>query len=250
MLIISKFKDYYDGVVGTTGIDKTIVYNRESKEFNPKDKDYPKFLFNSYSLRKKLDINPIIDLTPYSSPFLKKDIVYKTYQYFVIGFCGKQYIGFKLFYRDYIDNNEIKYDIIYGYDNIANYLDMTKKSYHNNNNFEERYNKIINFDYIDIFREFNIPIFVYEDSVGFSIFNKPIKKTHINFKFIINPILKDYEFYKVFDTYQTFQEISMFLGGVLGNNGKDIVEVDNKTKILKYGFDLKTSFRKDKMENK
>ncbi len=32
MFIISKKKDYYDGVVGTVGIDKTLVYNRETVE--------------------------------------------------------------------------------------------------------------------------------------------------------------------------------------------------------------------------
>ena len=34
MYIIAKKKDYYDGVVGTMGIDKTIVYNRETKIFD------------------------------------------------------------------------------------------------------------------------------------------------------------------------------------------------------------------------
>ena len=39
MLIIAKKseKDYYDGVVGTMGIDKTIVYDREIIEL-----EYPK----------------------------------------------------------------------------------------------------------------------------------------------------------------------------------------------------------------
>ena len=32
MYIISKKKDYYDGVAGTTGIDKTIVYDRQIVE--------------------------------------------------------------------------------------------------------------------------------------------------------------------------------------------------------------------------
>ena len=29
MYVISKFKDYYDGVVGSVCIDKTIVYERK-----------------------------------------------------------------------------------------------------------------------------------------------------------------------------------------------------------------------------
>jgi hypothetical protein len=64
-------------------------------------------------------------------------------------------------------------------------------------------------------------------------------------KFHINPMLKDYEFYRVFDTYQTFQEISMFLGGVLGTNEDGGNVVDDKHRFSQRGFD-KWSFRKEK----
>ena len=37
MYIISKKKDYYDGVAGTTGIDKSIVYERQIIEVEEKN---------------------------------------------------------------------------------------------------------------------------------------------------------------------------------------------------------------------
>ena len=64
-------------------------------------------------------------------------------------------------------------------------------------------------------------------------------------KFFINPLLKDYQFYKVYDAVQTFQEIQMFISGVLGNKEKEIIEVADKYKITQHGFDKKWSFRKE-----
>lgn len=29
MLIVSKYKDYYDGVVKSTGVDKSVIYDRK-----------------------------------------------------------------------------------------------------------------------------------------------------------------------------------------------------------------------------
>jgi len=65
-----------------------------------------------------------------------------------------------------------------------------------------------------------------------------------NRKFFINPVLKDYEFYKIFDSYQAFQEIQMFISGVLGSKEKDIIMIEDKYKIASHGFD-KWSFRKE-----
>lgn len=53
MLILTKKKDYYDGVAGTTGIDKTIVYEREEKELT--DKEVPIFFRNTHFWQKNRD---------------------------------------------------------------------------------------------------------------------------------------------------------------------------------------------------
>lgn len=63
----------------------------------------------------------------------------------------------------------------------------------------------------------------------------------------VNPdTLKDIEFYRIVDPYTAFQEISMWVGGVLPRNPNPMVEItDDKVKISKHGFD-KFSFRKAK----
>lgn len=58
--------------------------------------------------------------------------------------------------------------------------------------------------------------------------------------------LKSFEFYKKFDPYIVFQEIEMYLSGVLGFNNPEIPEVSDIDMVEAKGFDKKTSFRKPK----
>jgi hypothetical protein len=206
MLIISKFKDYYDGIVGTYGIDKTIVYNRELDEID-NDKIYRVFR-DLFSVRKFYSINFFN---------LKKDSDYDEITSFVIGFCGKLYIGWKL----YLKTNVV--DITYDKNLIVNNLNLSKKD---KIDFDNVYNQIINFDPIDIHREYYTPIFIHDKSYYYN------KK-----QFVINPILSEYKFYKVIDPVTTFQEIQMYISGVLGSNEKNIIEIDDKYKIPQHGFD-------------
>ena len=63
--------------------------------------------------------------------------------------------------------------------------------------------------------------------------------------------LKDIGFAKAVDPYTAFQEISMWVGGVLPDAGPDTVQiVDDVIKIQKHGFDHPTSFRRPKAEHR
>lgn len=58
--------------------------------------------------------------------------------------------------------------------------------------------------------------------------------------------LKEMNFAKVVDPYSAFQELSMYIGGVLPRAGNPIVEIEaDSTKLKKHGFDQWT-FRKQK----
>ena len=62
--------------------------------------------------------------------------------------------------------------------------------------------------------------------------------------------LKDIAFPKVIDPYSAFQEISMFVGGVLPRSGNPMVELTGeKIMLQKHGMD-KWSFRRQKGERK
>jgi hypothetical protein len=57
--------------------------------------------------------------------------------------------------------------------------------------------------------------------------------------------LKDFQFYKVRDPYTLFQEISMWVGGILPGSANPMVQItDDNIKVAKHGFDPKWSFRK------
>jgi len=233
MYIISKFKDYYDGVVGTMGIDKTLVYERETDDAKMVEEFlHTKPFGNNYG--RKNDDNPFLKIG-YGMVDHKgeNDKNYYESSFFVVGFCGKLYLGWKFHYKVKSGfYEETVTDIIYGYDNAKKYLRNYWKG-----KVQDDVNYVLKFDPIDIFRKINAPVFIFEDRMG----NQG--------ELIINPCLKDWEFYKVVDTFTAFQEISMFIGGVLGTGENEIIEVEDKYKIQQHGFD-KWSFRRESEKNK
>jgi len=241
MLILGKNRDYYDGVVGTMGIDKTIVYNRHTVE-NDDCKKFPKEF--KCKLHYSDDESKFIDLCSYGidSDKTKK---YKEVDVFFIGFCGKIYIGWKFYYL--IGNGiheKMKYDIVYDIDVAKKYI---KDNRWGSGNLNDILNHIKNYNPIELFRENNTPIFIYDSHIDRIDLDKYYGSN--NQRFIINPVLKEYKFYKVFDTFSAFQEIQMFISGVLGSNEKDIIEVEDKYKIAQHGFN-KWSFRREPSKKK
>lgn len=243
MLIIDKKnKDYYDGVVGTMGIDKTIVYKRNTIEIED-SKDMPKEFQSvknrSWNHRRE---NHFLNVNHVHTDSKK----YDRCDSFIIGFCGKLYLGWKLHYRIKVKyfnglvEDEWRTDIIYDYENAKQHI----KTGFWGENLDNDIKHILKYDPINMFRKVNSPIFVYDNySVNHNRNNKN------GSVFIINPILKDYEFYKVVDSFTAFQEIQMFIAGVLGIGEKEIIEVDDKYKIPQHGFD-KWSFRKKPSKKK
>jgi hypothetical protein len=59
-----------------------------------------------------------------------------------------------------------------------------------------------------------------------------------------NPVLKDVQFFRIVDNFTAYQELAMFVSGVLGGKSPKTIEVSNDIKIAKRGFD-KWSFRKE-----
>ena len=58
-----------------------------------------------------------------------------------------------------------------------------------------------------------------------------------------DPVLKDLGFFQVKDPFQAYQDIAMFLGGVMGVGDRPMVQLSDKEVHQKHGFD-KMSFRK------
>lgn len=240
MYIISKQKDYYDGVVGSVGIDKTIVYEREFVEIEDY-KDFPdEFRINQPWKRDRE--NHFLNVGRYN---VVKESPYQVADSFIIGFCGKLYLGWKFRWEEQELQEYggycpvMKTKIIYGFENAKEHFKET--SWHGN--LVDDVNYVLNYDPIELFRKYNTPVFIYDDYYDRIRIIEHWSRRGSS-RFLINPVLKDYEFYKVFDPYTTFQEIQMFISGVLGTGEKEIIEVEDKYKIAQHGFN-KWSFRKE-----
>jgi len=91
--------------------------------------------------------------------------------------------------------------------------------------------------YEDIFITHRVPIFV----VDVHRWSKG------NYR--LNPNLKEFKFYKVMDSYTAYQEVDMYLNGVLGATGPTMLQVSDKDRLEAHGYD-KHSFRMPKGRKK
>ena len=242
MYIISKYKDYYDGVAGTMGIDKTIVYERTPIEIeNP---DRPAMFKRHPYWWSSNPHSPFLQLENYRT--IKKEFrnKYGHFGFFIMGFCGKLYVGWKL-YSEVKKFGSIYPELIteftYDFDRIKEII----KTQNRHGNMEDLMNYVKTYDAMQLFRDLKAPVFVYDDDYNrVSIVQYGSVESGGKARFAVNLLLKEYEFYKVFDAFQAFQEVMMFMGGVLGRGEKEILEVADKYKITQHGFDYKWSFRK------
>jgi hypothetical protein len=220
MLIVSKFHDYYDGVA-RTGVDKTCVYNRNTKVI-----DIPDEHQFSWSARRDLPVSDYFRSSHYYRPF-------------IVGFCGQFYIGYEFEIRG--DDEKILYcefnqDKIYA--KLKKYCSDNKyKKWLSEPEYKDTVNFYNNLTDLNLFRKYHCPCFV----IDYGTTNRISPKSSDG-QLIINPTLKIYNFVSTIDTYLSFQRIHQFMSGVLGNKEKDIVEISEKDKLVQHGMD-KWSFR-------
>ena len=212
MRIISKFKDYYD-IGQSLGIDPSIVYVR-----NTVDLTHPFNIYNHYG-----------DL-----------------RWAVIGFCGKIYpvvyhsknigVGVESKTISIISYNEqevLSYCRQNGIDTYIQTLEGNRDWTDKRSGVEKFFDTTPNCflaNFPDLFHTNSVAIFIV----------LPYQN-----KIVLNPLLRSWHFYKVFDSYRAFQELSMYVGGILSTPIKPVlVPTDDIMRDIK-GFD-RFSFRKDK----
>ncbi len=215
MRLNTDFHDYYDNAVGY-GIDENVFYNR----FTEKVEILIKSQFDHIGVNGGL-----------------------------LGFCGTIY-PFSLFVR--YEKSEIV-DRYYAY-TLEEYkrkaFEWKDDRFALSRRFADRYRKMDSkrrkqrelevrqffidwsFQSNDIFIKFKVPVWT-------------VMLSRINNEGLLNPRLKDYGFDRIKDSFTAFQEISMYLSNILIEQ-KETAAVEDKFRIEQHGFDLKTSFRKEK----
>jgi hypothetical protein len=238
MRIISQFKDYYDSAA-SYGQDMETIFNRVRSVVS-----YDPNALNKFDHKTKRK-------TIYKHT---RDINKNGYTYdcskLVLGFCGKIIPFVKVSKREagnYMD--AATEDVFYSHDEFIAYL---KKEDLKENSFEERfwYSKDGDFwgknDWsylVDLFRLHKTPIFLYGNVDDLLTHDEKhdLKKY---FNLIINPKLKEIKYQAEMDAATTFQEVFMYIAGVLGSVEKEMINISDKDKIKQHGFDPKYGFRK------
>ena len=243
MRIISDFKDYYD-VAMALGQDQTLIYNRFKKTEELKHLPFPTFTNNFYS---------------YTNDSLTVD---KT---FIVGFCGRIYpiISVNLGKHRYssMSDKESRKDrkLCFNIEEIDTYvrLNFKDKCYQDfhNKEFKRKSDWPWGIRYHDFAQYFE-----YRNKSSGTKWGQPLDSDKQYFETNRTPIfigqqlnrdtaevvynanLKDVEFYRLFDPFQTYQEISMWLGNQ-AEPRKPIPEMSDDIKAFQHGYD-KWSFRK------
>ena len=220
-------KDYYDPCVGY-GIDPNLIYVRNTSV--TKSDDIPDFIKN------------LVPEVYRANPHTKK------YEYTIdpgfVGFCGIIYPFIRVERTLRYGYQPTKTKFFYNADILIKYLKdneiLRKETYfyyellNNKKTIRKYLDPVVN---LDVFFDLGNPTFY----CGPDIYSKYPNNDTV---FVQNPSLKKVQFYKVFDAFTAFQEISMFLGGVLGQSHPPMVDISDKDMAIKKGFGHKYAFRK------
>lgn len=217
MRIISGFVDYYDGV-GNIFRDDCPIFVRQSRLMtNEEDSAIAKVVME------------ICDRSLYRTTrnsFKKhfSDSIYNRFS--LVFFCGKIYPLITVSITS-LTNAETK---LYTFDAYENYIKSCNKklnrlSFSLAQDFFKAFDKK---ECIDLFLQFKSPCFRFS-------FEYPMSSEFC-------PNLNKLEFFKLFGAYQAYQELDMFVGGVMTQAVTPTVTITDKDRIVQHGFN-EQSFR-------
>jgi hypothetical protein len=224
------------------GQDQTVVFQRKSLEFDVNKtrlNELPAIIRNIVEM-----VNPTSQKLRYWDYHFPKGSLpsvingkHHTFNLssFSILFCGKLFRGLsvtKNAYRDSLPETKCFYDT----DSIMSYLrshGVTNETITNRwdekTKLTERFDKFFN-------RKINL-------NVDWLIENKVSVVYVGNHEVIINPVLKGYEFFKVYDAYTCWSELDMWISGTLSYPQNIMIDIEDKYKVIEHGFDPKYGFR-------
>jgi hypothetical protein len=246
MRIFSPFKDFYDGV-GAHGHDKRdAIYFRETTPIQPKD--VPTCFNTGTSYRLSRGKEPYSN---YAKITVKKEgrFSYIWLTEIDLYFCGKYYKGFKA--HTTADTTELarwEYQLVsrgttetwktifWDYPQVVKFLAnlgyvLTEERWRATISLESHFHREISRAQLDWLIENRVVAMVREDPLEI--------ETRGWFK---EPHLGNYDFFRKMDPNQVFQEIDMYVSGVLATNRDPIVELTEEEHVATHGMD-KWSFR-------
>jgi hypothetical protein len=246
MRIISKFSDYYDSGM-KYGTDPNILYVREMVEHKRTWRKSCEYDEAHAVVTKVLDAGEARDRWHnynIGGRFTERTIV--------VVFCGKIYPCLELSVEEKTFPCVTKHThYCYTFSQVEviykeNLSKKDLKSFYEPRTRKRRWRRWKRETFIESLRKFfalsgtsdnNLMDFHHAKEV-------PVMMLAFDHRVVYNPCLKDVQFFRIMDNYTAYQELAMFIGGVLGGKSPKTIEVSNDIKIAKRGFD-KWSFRKE-----
>lgn len=250
MKIISKFKDYYDGVgrfnYGT--IERDDMYIRKTKAFCKNNGDDLACIYDRLSF---FDFR-----TKFARNYYTRDGWISLIQ---VIFCGKAYtiaivpnLGKKLLDLDkqpvlyltsfkQVEEFVNKYQVKGKYDDDVT-LERTRGWLSRGTSIKDSWNTFKDEDALAINLEYKSPVVIFSKS-GYVSNRYEEDLKHNQYVAVVNPVLSEIHFQKHVDTYTAYQELSMFVGSVLTSSDDAMINISDKDRIQQHGFD-KWTFRK------
>lgn len=253
MRLVSKFKDFYDFCIYQYGIDPTIYYERTKINFDNLSCDgydikqtthHPnaflnKKAFNIFDIETHIN-HIIFERDPFSWRYKPDE-----YSFGYIFVCGECHLAvvintgqglmrskkYKIISKSMLKENE---ELLLKIANNINDIKRVVSKYDKDELIDVVYshckfeNKIVN----DVSKVIKHPVFSY--SIEYACFTVDENI----------PCLSEVG-YSCEDPIQFYQKLCWYISNMI-NNSSDIkppVEIGNSDKIVKHGFDLKTSFR-------
>ncbi len=234
MLIQSDFHDYYDAALGVGGIDTDIVFRRYTKTLA--DHDLPEGWTDSLGGAGRFfgyyHHAPLWQHDPQTTP-----PAHRVEREYLIGFCGEIFYGIEV--RSVVEPNKRLFffdDEIGAF--ITDYISILQKPHHYPTFGEDSYALWMDVrDRVSRYRSSGAAVRIHQT------YNTPVFVYLMRGGLVINPCLREYGFMRVKDTFTAFQEVQMYVGGVLPQAEHPLVEVSERDKLLQHGFDEKWSFR-------
>lgn len=222
MRILSKFRDYYD--IGlANGYDASIVYSRSTEMINAKD----------HEARHAALVQRLRNAVPTQRRDYARN---QTFEFFLVLLGGRSYPGVQvLSYPKGVFVSEHWY----GRDKILDALTDARPSRLRDLFSRERTASIESFLDLDGGEQFmdeliaaRLPLVHADHREGAPYFTK-------------DPSLKHIQFGKRLDAWSVFQELSMFLGGILAPENRATIAISDQDRLVQHGFN-DISFRKRK----
>jgi hypothetical protein len=225
MYISSKYHDYYDSAIGL-GIDKTVVYVRKIEELPQLSKIQQNTLYN------------ICEKLPYGQITGRSTDSYGVHGCLLI-ICGEVVPFIRIH-----DNNK-KDHYFYQFDKLNDYLNANNmcngryysfwRERHTVGSREGMKKFLSTKDFSkasELLHLHKVPIIMVQR-------NHP----HQDLKITSNPILKEISYQTQKDPYTVFQNIFMYISGVLGIDQRPMIKVSDEVLAAKRGHDGPYSFK-------